>query len=116
METGQLMLYLPAMAHPRKTSSRSAPSGGGGRLRLGPRGRLVLPPALRRALGVQAGEELSASVENGALVLRTPRQDAAEAVAEMQARWAAMRPAGQTELESERLLRERREEAAREEA
>jgi antitoxin component of MazEF toxin-antitoxin module len=104
------VLYLTSMAHPKKTTSRSPRSRMGDRVRLGPSGRLVIPPALRREMGIKAGEELFASVEGGALVLRSRRR----ALEELQARWEAVEPGHPGELLSDELIRERREEAARE--
>lgn len=44
------------------------------RVRLGPQGRIVIPAALRRALGLETGAILHAVVEDGRLVLRTREQ------------------------------------------
>lgn len=44
------------------------------RVRLGPQGRIVIPAALRRALGLEVGTELHATAEDGRLVLRTREQ------------------------------------------
>jgi len=72
----------------------------------------VLPPTLRRALGLKAGQELDAAVEGGALVLRSPGR----ALQELKALWRDAQPKRPGELLSEELIRERREEAAREAA
>lgn len=98
------------MARPKKHTPETGSPPKVGRLRLGPQGRLTLPPALRRALGVRAGQELVASLEDGALVLRA--ED--DALARLQARWAKAAPERTGELLSDELIRERREEAARE--
>ena len=45
------------------------------RLRLGPQGRLVVPAHFRRALGLEVGDPLVASIEDGRLVL-APREAA----------------------------------------
>lgn len=45
------------------------------RLRLGPQGRLVVPAQFRRALGLEVGDPLVASIEDGRLVL-APREAA----------------------------------------
>ena len=100
------------MARAKKTAPRSLKATQGTRLRLGSQGRLVLPLALRRALGLKAGQELSAAVESGALVLRPPNR----ALEELKALWREVQPKRPGELLSEELIRERREEAAREAA
>ena len=41
-------------------------------IRLGAQGRLVVPAAIRRALGFRAGEALVARVEDGHLVIEKP--------------------------------------------
>jgi AbrB family looped-hinge helix DNA binding protein len=45
------------------------------RLRLGPQGRIVVPAHFRRALGLEVGDALVASIEGGRLVL-APREAA----------------------------------------
>ena len=42
-------------------------------IQLGSKGRLVVPAALRRELGINAGERLSIRVENGALIVEPRR-------------------------------------------
>lgn len=79
------------------------------RLRLGPQGRIVVPAHVRRALGLEVGDLLVASVEDGRLVLE-PR---AKALASLRAMVAAA--AGDRDLVTE-LLDERREEVRREAA
>lgn len=75
------------------------------RVRVGPQGRLVIPAALRRELGLAPGEDLVGWVEGDRLVLRPRRAVEAEL-------WA-MFPEGEPSL-AEQLLAERRTEAARE--
>lgn len=75
-------------------------------VRLGPQGRLVIPAALRRSLGLQPGDELVAWAEGDRLVLE--RREAV--LAGLHGMFSA--PAGVVD----RLIAERREEAAREEA
>jgi bifunctional DNA-binding transcriptional regulator/antitoxin component of YhaV-PrlF toxin-antitoxin module len=78
-------------------------------IRLGDRGRLVLPAKLRRLAGLQEGEELVALYERGALRL-VSRKELARSGRGM---FAALAP--ERDLVKE-LLRERREEARRENA
>ncbi|MDO4785269.1 MAG: AbrB/MazE/SpoVT family DNA-binding domain-containing protein [Propionibacteriaceae bacterium] len=42
-------------------------------LRVGDRGRVVLPAALRRELGLRQGDVLSVTLQDGQLVASTPR-------------------------------------------
>ncbi|MGH2554198.1 MAG: AbrB/MazE/SpoVT family DNA-binding domain-containing protein [Actinomycetota bacterium] len=86
------------MAHPDKYM-----------VRLGDRGRLVLPAELRRKAGLREGEELVALLEGGVVHLATRRQ-LARAGRGMFARVSPGR-----DLVRE-LLTERREEARREDA
>jgi len=74
---------------------------------LGPQGRLVIPAALRRSLGLEAGDLLIVRLEAGRLVLEKP-----EAIKHrLKARFSGL-PKG-ISLANE-LLAERREEARRE--
>ena len=81
------------------------------RIRLGPQGRIVIPAHFRRAMGVEAGESLVATLEGeGRLVIETRK-----------AAWESLRrqlgnaiPDG-VDLVAE-LIAERRAEARREEA
>jgi len=81
------------------------------RIRLGPQGRIVIPAHFRRAMGVEAGEPLVATLEGaGRLVIETRK-----------AAWESLRrqlgtaiPDG-VDLVAE-LIAERRAEARREEA
>ncbi|MHB1499601.1 MAG: AbrB/MazE/SpoVT family DNA-binding domain-containing protein [Candidatus Dormibacteria bacterium] len=45
-------------------------------VRLGPQGRLVIPAAIRRALGLETGARLLARAEEGRLVLESPASEA----------------------------------------
>lgn len=71
-------------------------------------GRVVIPAELRRALGVQEGDELLVRLEGQELRLYTR----AEAIRQAQARLRQHIPAGRSL--SEELVTERRVEAARE--
>ena len=71
------------------------------------RGRVVLPAALRRSLGLRPGDELIAEVEADRSLRLTPRQVLAE-----RARGAFAHLAGKKSLVDE-LIAERRNEAAR---
>jgi len=81
------------------------------RIRLGPQGRIVIPAHFRRAMGIEAGEPLVATLEDeGRLVIETRK-----------AAWESLRrqlgtaiPDG-VDLVAE-LIAERRAEARREEA
>ena len=76
---------------------------------LGRQGRLVIPAALRRSLGLSEGDTLVARQEEGRLVLEKP-----EAIRQrLRARFARVRAEGQLVDE---LLAERRQEALRERA
>ena len=44
-------------------------------LRVGDRGKVVLPAALREGLGLRQGDVLSVTLDNGQLVSSTPRAD-----------------------------------------
>lgn len=48
-------------------------------VRVGPQGRVVIPAAIRRELGLEIGEPLLARVENGRVVLESRRADARRA-------------------------------------
>ena len=78
------------------------------RLRLGPQGRIVIPAEVRRALHLDTGSVLIATVEDGTLVLRSP--DAM--LASIQGR---LKAATQGRSLVDELIAERREEARREE-
>ncbi len=78
------------------------------RTKLGPGGRIVIPAAHRRALGLHEGDELLVRIEDGEL--RIVSQD--RALQRLQA--AVARHVEPGELLSERLIAERRAEAERE--
>jgi AbrB family looped-hinge helix DNA binding protein len=78
------------------------------RVSVGRQGRVVIPARIREELGIGPGDELVARVEEGRVVLEK-RENVLERV---RARFAGV-PAG-TDL-AEELVRERREEAGREE-
>jgi AbrB family looped-hinge helix DNA binding protein len=77
--------------------------------RLGDQGRLVIPAAARRALGLRAGDVLSVRVEADHLVL----ERRAAVLARLRERFAAV-PRSVSLVDE--LLSERREEARREQA
>jgi len=78
------------------------------RVSVGRQGRIVIPARIREELGIGPGDEFVARVEEGRLVLEK-RENVLKRV---QARFARV-PAG-TDL-AEELVRDRREEARREE-
>jgi AbrB family looped-hinge helix DNA binding protein len=69
-------------------------------------GRLIVPAALRRQLGIRPGDRLHLRVVDGELRISTWQQ----AVDRVQKSLAEYRPGDQEELTSEILIRERREE------
>jgi AbrB family looped-hinge helix DNA binding protein len=81
------------------------------RIRLGPQGRIVIPAHFRRAMGVEPGEPLVATLEGeGRLVIETRK-----------AAWASLRRQLRAAIPDgvdlvEELIAERRAEARREEA
>ena len=77
-------------------------------IQIGPQGRLVVPAALRRELGLQPGERLLVRVKDGALILET--RQAVER--RLRARFRNVDP--NISLADE-LIKERRAEAVREE-
>ena len=77
-------------------------------IQLGPQGRLVVPAALRRQLGIEPGERLLIRVKDGALILE-PR---AVVVRRLRDRF---RKVGRAISLADALIAERRVEAAREE-
>lgn len=77
-------------------------------VRVGPKGRLVVPAPIRRELGLEEGSELVARVEGGGIVLE-PR---AAAIERVRALVRASVPAGGSLVDE--LLAERRREAERE--
>lgn len=74
--------------------------------KLGEGGRLVIPAEYRKALGVEAGDELVLSLESGSLRVSTPQ----EGIRRAQALVRSYVPAGR--LLSEELIADRRQEAA----
>jgi AbrB family looped-hinge helix DNA binding protein len=76
------------------------------RVQVGPQGRLVIPADIRRELGIEAGDQLTARVEGRRLVLESPEDVLRALQDEVQA------AAGGRSLVDE-LIAERRAEAAR---
>jgi bifunctional DNA-binding transcriptional regulator/antitoxin component of YhaV-PrlF toxin-antitoxin module len=95
------MWYVSHMSH------ITSPSHEGYAVRLGDRGRLVLPAELRRALGFLAGDELVARLDGDGVRIVSRRQLA------RQARGLLRATAKQRDLVAE-LLAERRQEVAQE--
>jgi len=75
------------------------------RTHLGPGGRVVIPAEHRRALGLEVGDELLLTVDDGSLRIATLKQ----AVAEAQALVKRYNP--KDESLSQSLIRDRRAEA-----
>ncbi len=75
------------------------------RVRLGPQGRAVIPAELRKELGLEAGDDLVAWVEDGRLIFRR-REDIQQELWDMFAHVEVSL--------SEELIAERRREAERE--
>lgn len=73
-------------------------------VRLGPQGRIVIPAEFRRAMGLAPGEPLVAWLEGDRLVVRARRR----VEQDLWARFEGLAP------QVEALIRERRDEAARE--
>ena len=73
-------------------------------IEVGHKGRVVIPAAVRRELGIEAGTRLAVLIDEGAIVL-VPRESVED-------RLLALFKGVQTSL-SEELLEERRAEAAR---
>lgn len=78
-------------------------------LKLGQNGRMVIPAELRHNMGLKDGDELLVSMEGKRLVLETE-------AALLERLYATVGEPPEGELVSESLIRERREEAQREEA
>jgi len=76
-----------------------------GEVEVGPKGRVVIPAAVRRELGIHEGSRLAVLVDDGAVVL-VPRE-------QIRRRLRAMFGGVPTSMSKE-LLRERRAEARRE--
>ena len=95
------MWYVGSMSHELHSSHAEYP------VRLGDRGRLVLPAEIRRALELEAGDELVARLDDEGVRLVSRRTLA------RQARGSLARLAPGRDLVAE-LLEERRREAERE--
>ena len=78
------------------------------RLRLGANGRISLPAAYRRQLGLKAGDELIVQLEDGAIRLTSPQ------LAIERARRIIDRYVTSDESLADALIADRRAEAARE--
>lgn len=78
-------------------------------VRVGPQGRIVIPASIRRQLELAEGADLAASVVDGAVVLEPP----AAVLARLRRRFGAI---PRSRRLSDELIRDRRAEAAREEA
>jgi AbrB family looped-hinge helix DNA binding protein len=78
-------------------------------LQLGPQGRIVIPAAIRQAMGLETGAVLVANVVDGKLVLETQ----AQLLNRFYARFASARMQPDSSVVDE-LLAERRAEAATE--
>ena len=85
----------------------TAPSNDGGRLKIGPGGRVVIPADVRQALGVVEGDTLLATLVDGELRLQSPKL----ALRRAQAMVRAAIPAGVSLVDD--LLAERRREVER---
>jgi len=77
-------------------------------LEIGPQGRIVIPAAMRKAMGVEAGATLVAHLEDGKLVLETQDQ----LLNRFYGRFAKARMQSGNSVVDE-LIAERRSEAAR---
>ena len=77
------------------------------RVKLGEGGRLVIPAAMRAALGVKPGDELALEVEDGELKIKSYMA----VIKELQAEFNKLVPAGMDVVGD--FLKERREEQAR---
>jgi len=95
------MWYVSIMSHLTTLSHH------GYAVRLGDRGRLVLPAELRRALGISAGHELVAQLDGDGVRIVSRRQLA------RQARGLMRTTGAQRDLVAE-LIHERRQEVAQE--
>jgi AbrB family looped-hinge helix DNA binding protein len=74
--------------------------------KLSPNGRIVIPAALREALGIQPGESLVMDVEDGVLRIESYRAR----IHRIQKEFAHLAPSGR--YASDELIAERRQEAA----
>lgn len=73
-------------------------------VKVGPQGRIVIPAALRKAVGIEVGDSLTARFENGGIVLERPET----IVARLRERFRAV---PSTVSLAEELIQERRDEA-----
>src|SRR5690349_16336570 len=89
----------------RRTEWQSCPY----RVRLASGGRIVIPAEIRELLGIQVGEELLLTRDEIGFRLTTSRQ----AIRQAQSLFAKMKEEGEGVVEE--FLRERRDEAAKEE-
>ncbi|MFO0900520.1 MAG: AbrB/MazE/SpoVT family DNA-binding domain-containing protein [Pirellulales bacterium] len=78
------------------------------RAKVDPSGRIVIPAELRVRLGIAEGDELIVASDGAQVVVKTPDQ----ALREVQTYFAGLVPPGVSLVDE--LLRERREDAARE--
>ena len=78
-----------------------------GRVKLGEGGRLVIPAAMREAIGVKPGDELALEVEDGELKIKSYMA----VIRELQAEFKKLVPAGVDVVGD--FLKERREEQKR---
>ena len=113
---GAMEKYTIKRKKPRKVAhpAVSAPSSGAERLgavhvRVDHAGRLVVPAKFRKALGIEGGAELTASLKDGGIRLQTV--DAAVARAQALAKSRHRGRAGDV---VDRFIAERRAEAAKE--
>lgn len=84
-----------------------ATSGRPGRVVVGRQGRIVIPTQIRRELSIEPGDELIAFVDEGELLLLTPKQ----LITRIQALFSHIPPGVSL---ADELIAERREEARRE--
>ena len=97
MAQAEDMAYPEYMADPQEVSH----------VRLGAQGRAVIPAGVRKALGLQPGDELVAWVEGDRLILRSRQA----MVKELRGSYRHLAPRRNL---AEDLVRQRREEARRE--
>ena len=77
------------------------------RVKLGEGGRLVIPAAMREALGVKPGDDMALELEGGELKVKSYRS----VIRELQAEFSELVPAGKGLIDE--FLEERREEQQR---
>ncbi len=108
-----VLVQQPSGQSPQPTSEKAqaaAPSPAVERLQLGPGGRIVIPAAMREAMGLEEGATLLATLQDGELRLITPKMalERAQAIVRKCGTGAADLLDG--------LIEERRDEARRESA